>query len=91
MTTLDLLRYNKELRELVAEIRRCDLAEYNKNIKTEVSQRKAYHMYGAAKVKVWVQRGQVTPVKLGVGNSKVTYNTLELKIADIAERDAKKQ
>lgn len=90
MTTLELIRSNKELRDVIHEMLRDTHAIYNSKVKTEISQREAYRKYKESRVKVWVQRGLVTPVKVKDGNSKITYNTMDLVLADVSEREAMK-
>ncbi len=48
--------------------------------KAGVSQRKAYRLYGEAKVKSWVCQELITPTKKGPLNSIVTYSLIDLDV-----------
>ena len=47
-------------------------------IKDEISQREAFRVYGESLVRTWLNRGWITRIKPGAGNTKVTYSRIEL-------------
>ena len=47
-------------------------------IKDEISQREAFRVYGESLVRTWLNRGWITRIKPGAGNTKVTYSLIEL-------------
>ena len=47
-------------------------------IKDEISQREAFRVYGESLVRTWLNRGWITRIKPGAGNTKVTYSRNEL-------------
>ena len=52
----------------------------------ELSQREAYRRFGEAKVKAWRFLGKIKKIKVGAGNSKVTYSLAELETISQSER-----
>lgn len=54
--------------------------------KDEISQRRAYELFGEAKVKTWINRGLISRVKCGERNSKVTYSLIELELVEKLEK-----
>lgn len=47
-------------------------------IKDEISQREAFRIYGESNVRTWLNRGWISRVKPGAGNTKATYSRIEL-------------
>lgn len=49
-------------------------------MKDEISQREAYRRFGESKVRYWAHTGRIRKIKIGLGNSKVTYSLTELEM-----------
>lgn len=79
-----------ELKNLCMEMAELGVANYVKHTapgQDVLSQRQAYTGFGEAKVKGWVRRGLVVPVRAGAGrNSKREYSRAELIAANESEK-----
>lgn len=55
--------------------------------KDRISQRKAYEMFGAYRVRNWVSKGKITPLRDGdARNSTRYYSITELRILEATEK-----
>lgn len=84
---LDVYELKTMLRD-IAELTANSLASKLGHQKDEISQREAFRIFGEANVKRWVQIGAVTRIKIGEGNSKITYSYNELLAMQMAEKQA---
>lgn len=79
-----------QLRHMLREAAELGVANYIKTMRPKddtVSQREAYRLYGAARVKKWLDDNLVTAMKQGSSeNCKMLYSMAELMAADKTER-----
>lgn len=55
--------------------------------KDRISQRKAFELYGEARVRSWVNKGKILPLRDGDNkNSTLYYSVTELKTLEAAEK-----
>lgn len=79
-----------ELKQLLTEVAEVAVAKYIREqtpAKDRLSQREAYGLFGATRVKGWVERGQILPIRDGgAKNSTRYYSLAELRTLEATER-----
>lgn len=79
-----------ELKNLCMEMSELGVANYVKTMAPKddlLSQRKAYELFGESRVKRWIDRKVVVPVREGAAaNSKKYFSRAELMAANQAEK-----
>ena len=79
-----------ELKQLLTEVAEVAVAAYRREqtpANDRLSQNKAYKMFGESRVKGWVERGQIFPIRDGRSKTSTRYYSLaELRVLEATER-----
>lgn len=80
----------EELQELLSRVAELAVATYIREqapAKDRISQNKAYKMFGESRVKGWVERGQILPIRDGHARTSTRYYSMaDLKTLEASEK-----